>query len=429
MAPETPRGLRRLATLSLWALLLRIGGALSQLLLALVLARALGAAGSGLFHVASTAARLLAIVGRLGLDGVLMRAISARPTAGAVDRVHRRALGLASLGLGTGAVLLAVFARPVAERVYGHPELYVPLLLGALAVVPMGLLQLEGEALKALGRLTAGSLAQAALAGLGTAVLLLVVPGLRSLAGASLAFLLAVTASFAWAASRYRHAQRSLPADEGPAEIPPLAGPGLPLLGVTLVAQMMSWLDTLVLAAWAPAADVGIYSVATRIAAVTSIVNLALASVFGPQLAAAAAANDAAALRRTARASIALGCTLAAPGFAVLFLAPGAVLALFGVEFEAGAPLLRVLALGYALNPLTGSVGMLLTMSGHERDLMRVSLAAGVLHAALLVVLVPVSGALGAATATAVAVAAVQLGAVAAAHRRVSILMLPWPAR
>jgi O-antigen/teichoic acid export membrane protein len=60
---------------------------------------------------------------------------------------------------------------------------------------------------------------------------------------------------------------------------------------------------------------------------------------------------------------------------------------------------------------------------------MRVSLAAGVLHAALLVVLVPVSGALGAATATAVAVAAVQLGAVAAAHRRVSILMLPWPAR
>jgi O-antigen/teichoic acid export membrane protein len=94
---------------------------------------------------------------------------------------------------------------------------------------------------------------------------------------------------------------------------------------------------------------------------------------------------------------------------AILIVFAGRILVIFGHDFAAGESALRILCLGQLVNTGTGTVGLVLMMTGHERDAAR-SVGTGALLGALLnVVLVPLFGLVGAASATAVGVAATNL--------------------
>jgi O-antigen/teichoic acid export membrane protein len=96
--------------------------------------------------------------------------------------------------------------------------------------------------------------------------------------------------------------------------------------------------------------------------------------------------------------------------FAFSLLAGGAILALgkpllglYGPEFAAAFVPLVLLIGSQIVNSLTGSVGFILTMTGHEKRAAAVTAAAGVLHLSLAVVLIPRWGLVGAAVANSVA--------------------------
>ena len=74
---------------------------------------------------------------------------------------------------------------------------------------------------------------------------------------------------------------------------------------------------------------------------------------------------------------------------------------LFGSVYGAGATALAILAMGQLVNAAMGSVGMLLNMTGHERDTMKGVAIAAVLNIALSAALIPPFGVEGAAVATA----------------------------
>ena len=99
---------------------------------------------------------------------------------------------------------------------------------------------------------------------------------------------------------------------------------------------------------------------------------------------------------------------------------------MIGPEFLAGSALLVVLALGQFVNVATGSVGYLLMMTGHEK-LMRNSVAiAAALNLALNLTLVPVAGAMGAAIATAISLATLNLVATYYVWSHLGIVMIPF---
>ncbi|MGB3633069.1 MAG: polysaccharide biosynthesis C-terminal domain-containing protein, partial [Rubrobacteraceae bacterium] len=77
-------------------------------------------------------------------------------------------------------------------------------------------------------------------------------------------------------------------------------------------------------------------------------------------------------------------------------------LGLFGSEFTQGGAVLTILSIGLVVNAATGSVGTLLIMTNHERDVV-LGLAIGALtNIILCFALIPGWGAEGAAIATAV---------------------------
>src|SRR5699024_7594138 len=102
--------------------------------------------------------------------------------------------------------------------------------------------------------------------------------------------------------------------------------------------------------------------------------------------------------------------TTSARAILALSLPPVLIFMLFGAElldwvfgdpFRAGGVALAILAAGQLVNAGMGSVGMLLNMTGHERDTMRGIALAAAGNVFLNVILIPPFGVAGAAAASA----------------------------
>ena len=114
---------------------------------------------------------------------------------------------------------------------------------------------------------------------------------------------------------------------------------------------------------------------------------------------------------------------LAAPIVAIMVFLPELIMGLFGDEFKEASNLLAIMAIGQFINVATGSVGYLLTMSGHEKDLRRVTFFSGPLTVLLSYVLILQYGVLGAAIATAVGLSVQNLLALIVVRKRLGF----WP--
>ena len=88
---------------------------------------------------------------------------------------------------------------------------------------------------------------------------------------------------------------------------------------------------------------------------------------------------------------------MAIPLFIALFFFPSLLLSFFGEEFTDGKVALQILAVGMFVNALFGSVGNYLMMSGHEKLLAKILLAAILISIMLMLLLVPNYGIVGAA--------------------------------
>jgi O-antigen/teichoic acid export membrane protein len=92
---------------------------------------------------------------------------------------------------------------------------------------------------------------------------------------------------------------------------------------------------------------------------------------------------------------------LSFPVFAVTFsLAQGVTVLLFGERYGTSAPILALLSLGYYVNAALGQNSLTLRVFGMVRYLVVSNLLAAAANVALLILLVPPLGALGAAVAT-----------------------------
>jgi len=143
-----------------------------------------------------------------------------------------------------------------------------------------------------------------------------------------------------------------------------------------------------------------------------SFVLIAVNLVVAPRFAALHREGDMAGLESLAILSVKLIGVLALPVIGVMLIFPSWLMELFGEDFASGALLLQILAVGQFINAITGSVGYLLMMSGHERDMRNVTVISGSTALILTWLLTIGFGATGNAVGTAIAVATQNLLAV-----------------
>ena len=177
-----------------------------------------------------------------------------------------------------------------------------------------------------------------------------------------------------------------------------------PLLWVASINVVTNWSGSVFLGIWGTEAEVGVFNVAYRTAMLITFVLLAVNSVVGPKFAAAHRRGDSPMMERLLRRSTRLMTYWAAPMTAVLLLAPGWVMRLFGGDFETGRGTLMILAVAQFINVAAGSLGKLLIMTGHERVMRNVVMASAVITIVACILLIPAYGLLGAAVAAAIAI-------------------------
>ena len=172
---------------------------------------------------------------------------------------------------------------------------------------------------------------------------------------------------------------------------------------------ILPWAPLFLLGIWGTAEEAGIFGAATRVAMLVTFFLTAVNTVIAPKFAELHSRGEIATLGRLARRFALLITLAASPLFLLLIFAGDWVMALFGPEFARGGTAVAILAAGQAVNTMTGSVGYLLMMTGHERDVRNAYILSMLILIACAVSLVPSLGIIGASITSAVAVSSTNI--------------------
>ena len=395
----------------------------------IVLARFLGADGTGIFFLAFTIVTITATVGRVGMENTLVRFVASNIAAecpGKVLGVYQKAMLYSFSAAAIVSVLLYLLAPWMSETVFRKPELDQPLTTMALAVVPLALLTLHAHALQGLKKIAASiSVLSIYVPLLTCALAILFVPtyGIDGAVGAYLLVTIVVMFLGRWLWQRSTLPFRMHTAEFNTSE---LLSSSMPLFGATLMNMVITWSPILFLGVWESTENIGIYSAASRTAMLTSFVLIAVNNIAAPKFAALYEQGNMEALGSVARKSAKIMILLASPALLLFLLIPEFILSAFGEEFEKGAVVLMILAVGQFINVATGSVGYLLMMSGNEH-LMRNNLIFCAIAAVLLNLwLIPRFGILGGAVGAACMLSMQNLISMMMVWKKLNITTLPW---
>lgn len=391
---------------TLGALVIKVGGAALSFGFSFLIARKLGAAGTGGYALALSTATFGATIALFGLDYVALRTIAGNIREGKIAEARgmSRSTMQATCGFALAIGLFLIgFGDLLLNRVLDVGLDRQMVIIAGLAVVPLTFARMTIVSLRGTGSVLASQWFDGPQPMLISVMILLgfIVTGATiSTLGVTAMFFSVTACSALVAYTVYQARIRAWPPSE-PAAIKPLLGQGWQISFVVLSRLVLDWLVLVSLSSSYSVAVVGQFRTAWQITTLVTIIINTFETVSGPRIAAAHRVNDRQQIRSIIRQSVISMMALSAPLFIVMFLFPEWLLGLFGPEFPAAAPALRILAVGQLINIVSGPLGLVMLMTGHERWTARVSVAALVVLGVLCVTVIPAYGLVGAAITTA----------------------------
>lgn len=368
----------------------------------LLLARLLLANSYGLYAYALAWMRALSVPATLGLERLVIREVAASRSRS--DSASWRGLIVwaqrSLLTASTGIALFAILtAWLIARDSTGLHTFWLAMILLPL----VALTRLRQFVLQGMHRTTIGQVPETTIIPL---LLILFVVSYFSLAGqltptTAMALNVAATAVALICATLLLN--RALPGSVKTAS-PKIDSrvwlqSAIPMLLVTGVNSINGQIPILVIGALNGTETAGIFSVTKRLADLTMIPTISLSAVLTPTLADLWAKRDKSGLERTT-IRCAQGITLVTLPIASTFIFFGKpFLQLFGTPFTVGTTTLTILCIGHLINVAAGSNGLLLVMTGHEREVAFITISCALLNLASCFALVPRWGLAGGAVA------------------------------
>lgn len=380
------------------ALAIRLLGAGMAFLFNLIIARQLGAEQSGYFFLGFALVMLLSAVANLGFENTILRFSSANIHSGNALRAILKFALKYSLPIAIlFAIALYILAPWLAENIFNKQGLTGALRFISPAIIGLTIVMLVAMSLQARHKLIASIPCQniAHFMLCGAAVIVLSADSASTVA-LYLSLSLGVTSSFF-----YWLSMKNLNKDGEKPNSKELWHSARPNWVIIIMSQAVQWSAPIIIGVFLVAEQVAFFSVAQRIALLTTFILMAVNLVVAPKFSAFHAKGDDVGIRKTALFSVRLLVLSALPIVLFMLLFPEFLMSLFGEEFRQGALILQILVLGQAVNVVTGSVGFLLMMSGHERDMRLVTLISGFGVLISVPIFTKLFGAVGAASATA----------------------------
>jgi len=391
-----------------------IVGKIVSFVLQILLSRVLGRAAYGLYTLGFTVLRFAREVASLGLQGGIVRFGAEEWGQKDLSKLKGTFLASFTIAFGSGVVLgtmLYLGSDWLAGTAFSDAELAPVLRMFAIALPFYALQYVTSRAARSLQNMLAdvsiGVVAQPLFNLIGVAIAF----GLGySLSGVLVALVASTVAS---AGLGLYLVARLVPAlfdgVSATYQVRSLLVFSAAAFGSSLASLMLDQADRLMLGFLATSEDVGVYNAAALLATQVRFVLTAVSATFTPVISDLYHKGHLEELQRLFATTTRWIITLSLPVVLVLLLFPEELLGLYGPDFRVGASMLLVLAPAMFINGGVGAAGLMLQMSDHER----IALANNVLLAVLNVVLnwwmITAYGPIGAALATGLSVALVNL--------------------
>ena len=410
-------------------ILVKIVGMVASIIISLFLAKKLGPDGLGIVNFANKLGTILLIFTMFGFQNVIVKFISIGKNKQA-DTTIKTVLKTSLIFNGILSIIivgLAVLILPLVLNIWAQNQnLYIPLLIAFIMVIPQTISRVYGAALNGYGKIREANLVNKNLTPILVSLGLLIYYLLNiTCTPISILLLYAVCRVLLFFLVLFIWKRTFKTQVKGQFDLKPMFKMALPLLLTSGTVVIASNIDVLMLGAIGTFKDVGFYSVAARLALLTSLFLQVSNSAIKPKI--AVLFNDSKftelelMVKRITRILF-----FVAIMFLLLFILFGkSILSFWGPEFQEAYVVLLILAVGQFFNMATGCSGMLLVMCGHEKILGYISLTTVILNIILNVILIINYGVLGAAIATAITVMFTNLIKLIIVKQKLGISVLP----
>jgi O-antigen/teichoic acid export membrane protein len=414
------------------AFLLKAVSAVLGFAFSVVVARVLGAGGSGVYFLAFTVATIAATIGRVGMEQPVVRFIAESVAIDGWGRVR----GVYALGMGTCLVvsvalslLIALNSAWISDNVFNEPALEEPLRLMCLAITPFALFTLQAHALRGLKQIRDAMLVLSVLASLVALVGTSFLASRYGVNGVVVSYVAGACVALGFGVWRWRRFLGARPPASRKYDFRRVMRTSAPLFWVNVCQLLMLRYSTILLGVHESSDQVGIFTIASRTAILMNFILIAFDSIAGPKFAELHKKGDHENLRKlVTNTSRIMGLAALVP-LTMIVTFPKFIMGVFGPEFVGGHLVLVILSIGQFVNVSCGSVGSLLIMTGHERSWRNVVLPSVGVNVLLSMVLIPAFGMVGAAVSLAASLILQVTVAVVVAWRKLGILTLPTPFR
>lgn len=380
-------------------------------LVQIAVARLLGPEGFGIYAIGWTVLRIFGSLAQVGLNSGVIRYASMHrmDDSPRLKGVLLQAIGFACLaGILLAGIMYGVSSW-LADVVFKKPELAGMLKMFAVGIPLMAVLMVAAAGTRVSQRMQYSVYAQDLLRpalNLGL-VLLFYLLGWR-LFGATLACVVSFGVSLVVAVYYLNLLfPQVLSGEVRPVfQTKELLLFSMPLLLVGFLSMLIMWTDTLMLGYFKTASEVGVYRAAAQVALLLTMGLAAINSIFAPMIAELHHQKLFQTLCELFKVSAKWSFYLTIPFFLlILFCAHELLETIYGKSYVAGAVSLTILSTAQLVNVMTGSVGNLLIMSGHQRVWVANTLGMAIMNIVLNRLLIPQFGINGAAIATGVSIA------------------------
>lgn len=411
------RGFEEILSGTAWALGAKVAATLVSAVTSIIIARVYGAGAVGVLAVITSFMGFAKILTLLGTDTSVLRLIpehiSKHSVRSAFHVYKKTQWFVVAVSVGTGAAFF-VTSDFIAESVFSKPHLSSLFQLGSVFVVFRSLMILNTSAVRGLRLIRTFAMMQALSPIAMLFVLLILTFTARhpdTPVHAQLAAY-AITGIVGWGIVRWgfrRQVERSQPVE--PMPLGAILSISTPMVMTTSMQFFIGQTGVVMLGMFRTEEEVGYYSIAVRLAALTVFIIKAINAMAASKFSELYHTRDEGELLRVARKSSKLIFWTTVPVLAVLLVFGRLILGLlYGSEFTVAYAAMAVLVIGKFVSSISGSTGIFMNMTGNEKEFRNIVLGATVLIIILGFTLIPTFGIEGAAVAATVSLAFWNLG-------------------
>jgi len=412
------------------ALIVRAAGMLTQYLFVLVVARLYGAKILGTFTLSYTVVQLVAIISLMGLDNLLVRMIAtnkAKGDFGSVKTAYKQILRLTALSSIFWTFCLVISASWIATHLFHKPEITNSIRIIGFSLPPFVLMLIDSSAFRGYKNMIGFAIFRALIPLIGAGIIAISIYANLELSPIVCftisTFIVAIISYFSWQWFSKLDDVKSAPENK----LKSILNDSFPMMLTGSIFFIFGWTDNLILGIFRTQEEVGIYDTAFKIAAAAAIALFALNAIQAPTFAELHSKGEKQRLKNYVFNSTKLIFYITLPITLLILIFPEKILSIFGPEFKTAWLALCIMAIGNFVNSITGSVGILLQMTGHQKQYNNIIISTAAASILLSLVLIPRFGIVGAAIASAAAKIIQNLASVIYTYRKINIVSIYLP--